>query len=128
MGKVMHFLRNLSLIKLGHMRIIIIVINFLFLVNSTLFSQSSCKNSSILPGAARTEKYLPLLKNKRVGVFANQTSTVNGEHLVDLLLSKGVQVKKIFSPEHGFRGTADAGEEINNQKDTKTGLPIISLY
>lgn len=90
----------------------------------------SCSQSSgpILPGAARTEKYIDLLKNKRVAVFANQTSIVNGEHLVDILLRKKVAIKKIFSPEHGFRGTADAGEKVINEKDAKTGLPIISLY
>ena len=79
-------------------------------------------------GADRIDEYLPLLKNKTIGLVVNQTSTVGEEHLVDKLLSKGVKIKTIFAPEHGFRGKADAGATIKNGKDSKTGLPIISLY
>jgi uncharacterized protein YbbC (DUF1343 family) len=79
-------------------------------------------------GAENIERYLPLLKDKRVAVVANQTSQVKGQHIVDLLLQKNIQIKKIFSPEHGFRGKADAGEVVNSATDQKTGLPIISLY
>lgn len=79
-------------------------------------------------GASRTELYLPLLQNKNVGVVGNQTSIVNGTHLVDTLLSLNVNVVKIFSPEHGFRGTADEGAHISSGIDEKTGLPIVSLY
>jgi uncharacterized protein YbbC (DUF1343 family) len=68
------------------------------------------------------------LKDKNVAVLGNQTSMVGDVHLVDFLLSKGVAVKKVMSPEHGFRGNAGAGEHVANGKDTKTGLPIISLY
>ena len=78
--------------------------------------------------AERTEKYLPLLKGKNVGVVANQTSLVGETHLVDTLLSMGVEVKKIFGPEHGFRGTGDAGEHMESYTDKKTGLPVISIY
>jgi uncharacterized protein YbbC (DUF1343 family) len=74
------------------------------------------------------EVYLPLLKGKSVAVFANQTSMVKNTHLVDTLIKCGIKVVKIFGPEHGFRGTADAGEEVNNAVDKKTGLPVISLY
>ena len=84
--------------------------------------------SSIKVGAARFEEYLSLLERKKVGMVVNQTSVVNSTHLVDVLLSKKVAVMKIFAPEHGFRGTADAGQQIKNGRDTKTGLPIISLY
>ncbi|MCK4663120.1 MAG: DUF1343 domain-containing protein [Bacteroidales bacterium] len=84
--------------------------------------------SKIKVGAERTEKYLPLLKNKNVAIVANQTSLVNSTHIVDSLISLGVNMKKIFSPEHGFRGTADAGEYLDNYTDNKTGLPVISLY
>src|ERR1700733_6055700 len=84
--------------------------------------------STIIPGAYRTEIYFPLLKGKRVAVFANQTSMVKQTHLVDTLIKSGINVVKIFSPEHGFRGDADAGEELNNSTDKKTGLQIISLY
>jgi len=79
-------------------------------------------------GAERTELYFPLLKNKRIAVVANQTSMIGITHLVDSLLNAGFKVKKIMCPEHGFRGTADAGENIINNKDSKTGLSIISLY
>ncbi|PWL38093.1 DUF1343 domain-containing protein [Flagellimonas aquimarina] len=88
--------------------------------------------SKISVAANRTEEYLPLLKNKVIGVVANQTSVVfkeNGHtHLVDSLISLKVGVKKVFAPEHGFRGKADAGELVKDGLDTKTGLPIISLY
>lgn len=79
-------------------------------------------------GADRITTYLPLIIGKKVAVFANQTSMIGHTHLVDTLLSKGVQIKKIFGPEHGFRGNADAGEHVNNGFDIKTGIPIISLY
>ena len=79
-------------------------------------------------GASQTGKYLPLLKDKRVGVIANATSTILGVHLVDSLLAMKVNVKKIFCPEHGFRGLADAGEKVKTEKDPKTGLPVVSLF
>jgi uncharacterized protein YbbC (DUF1343 family) len=80
-------------------------------------------------GADNYENYLPLLKDKKVGVVSNQTGVLsNNTHLVDFLVSNATQVQKIFAPEHGFRGTADAGELIIDGKDAKTGLPIISLY
>lgn len=86
------------------------------------------KSLAITPGAERMDVYLPLLKGKSVAVFANQTSLVNKTHLVDTLIKRGIKVAKIFGPEHGFRGTASAGEELNNAIDTKTGIPIINLY
>lgn len=83
-------------------------------------------------GANRTALYLPLLREKKVGVVANQTSVVFTQkghtHLVDSLLTLQVDVKKVFAPEHGFRGKADAGELVKDGQDAKTGLPIISLY
>ena len=92
----------------------------------------------IVVGADRTEEYLPLLKGKRVGVVGNQTSIIGTStetnieaqpvHLVDSLVSLGVEIVKVFAPEHGFRGTADAGEVIKDGVDVKTGLPILSLY
>ncbi|HWZ22486.1 MAG TPA: DUF1343 domain-containing protein, partial [Cytophagaceae bacterium] len=69
-----------------------------------------------------------LLKNKNVALMVNPSSLVGKSHLVDTLIASGINIKKIFSPEHGFRGTADAGEKINNETDSKTGLPVISLY
>ena len=79
-------------------------------------------------GAQDTENYLRLLVDQNVGVVANQTSIVGEVHLVDSLLAAGINVKKIFTPEHGFRGTADAGARITNGKDEKTGIEIASLY
>ncbi len=84
--------------------------------------------AKILTGASRTDVYMPLLKNKRVAVFANQTSTVGNTHLVDTLKKLGVNITVIFGPEHGFRGTADAGEKVLNYTDERSGVPVISLY
>lgn len=94
-------------------------------------NQSHIK-TSILVGANQFSQYLHLLKDKNIGITGNQTSVVFKEngytHLVDSLLSLGVRVTKVYSPEHGFRGKASAGEEIRDGIDAKTGLPIISLY
>ena len=80
-------------------------------------------------GAEQTEKLLPLLEGKRVALVVNQTSIVgkNATHLLDTLLALDIQVKKVFAPEHGFRGNADAGETVKNGRDVKSGLPILSL-
>ena len=84
----------------------------------------------VVTGAERLDVYLPLLKGKNVGLIINQTSVVGRwqTSLLDTLLHHKVRVKKVFVPEHGFRGTAAAGEKVDNEKDKKTGLPIISLY
>ena len=84
--------------------------------------------SNIIVGAEQTNKYFSLLKGKRVALIVNQSSLINKEHLVDKLLQEHIDVVKIFAPEHGFRGTADAGQHIKNNIDSQTGLPIISLY
>lgn len=103
--------------------IILILLTF-----TALFSTAQTAPGLIQPGAANLDQYLPLLKGKRVGLFANQTSMVGDEHLVDLLMGKGIKVQLIFGPEHGFRGTADAGEKVGNYVDEKTGIPVVSLY
>ncbi len=82
----------------------------------------------IIPGAERMDQYLPLLKGKRIGLFANQTSRVGNTFLVDTLKKQGVNIVALFGPEHGFRGTADAGENVGNYVDKETGIPVISLY
>ncbi len=79
-------------------------------------------------GAEQLDKYLPLLDGKTVSLVVNQTSAIGEEHLVDVLLKNGVNIKSIFAPEHGFRGKADAGAKIKSGIDTKTGLPLLSLY
>lgn len=82
----------------------------------------------VTPGAEQPEIYLPLLLNKNVALVANHTSLVRDRHLLDFMLEKQVAVKKVFCPEHGFRGDADAGEKIGDQTDPATGLSVISLY
>lgn len=98
---------------------------------------TSCAQNSteIKTAATQTELYLNLLKGKNIAIVANQTSVIElttknqeSRHLVDSLLSLGVSVKKVFAPEHGFRGKADAGEMVKDGFDTKTGLPIFSLH
>lgn len=79
-------------------------------------------------GAARTDVYLPKLQGKRVALFSNHTGMVGNKHTLDIMLENGVDVRCIFSPEHGFRGTADAGEHVGSGKDPVTGVPIASLY
>lgn len=79
-------------------------------------------------GAARTPLYFPMIKGKKLGLIVNQTSKVEDQHLVDLLLEADMEIVKIFAPEHGFRGEADAGEEVKDGKDKATGIPIGSLY
>jgi len=82
----------------------------------------------IVVAAERTDSYLAYLKDKKVGIVGNQTSMIKNTHLVDSLLGLGIDIVKVFSPEHGFRGNADAGEKVKNVIDRKTDLPIISLY
>ena len=106
------------------------------LAGIVLFTQTTCaqtqkntsNNISIETGAAQVSSYLPMLKGKSVGVFANQTAVIGKTHLVDSLVRLGVNVKVIFGPEHGFRGKADAGEHVDNNIDAKTGIQVISLY
>lgn len=85
-------------------------------------------NEEVQVGAERMSTYLEKLKGKRVGVVGNQSSVVGHVHLVDTLLASGIEVVKVFSPEHGFRGKADAGEKVKSDIDSETGLPIVSLY
>ena len=89
---------------------------------------SQAPAGKIIVGAERTGEYFPLIKGKNIAIVANHTSLINGVHLVDSLLSAGFKVVKVFSPEHGFRGNVDAGQEIGNNTDLVTGLSVISLY
>src|SRR2546423_1471971 len=82
-------------------------------------------SNQILPGAYQTYEYLPLLYKKRVAVFANQTSVIGNTHLVDTLKKLKVNIVKIFAPEHGFRGAADAGANIQTYTDQQTGIPVV---
>ena len=102
-------------------------IALMFIVLFT-FAFAQAQKSALICGADQSDLYLPILKGMRVGMVVNHTSTANGVHLVDFLTSKGVAVKALFAPEHGLRGEADAGEKISNSIDSKTGIPIISIY
>ncbi|MFZ6038447.1 MAG: exo-beta-N-acetylmuramidase NamZ family protein [Bacteroidota bacterium] len=95
-----------------------------FLATLSVFAQIP----PVKVGAERTDCYLPLIEGKKVAVLSNQTGIVGNEHLVDVLVRNGINIVGIFSPEHGFRGNADAGEHVNNSIDEKTGIPIWSLY
>lgn len=93
----------------------------------------SCKSysidyKSVVTGAEQTDIYLTKLKDKKIGIVANQTSVIKSTHIVDSLLSLGIDIKKIFCPEHGFRGNQDAGAHIANYIDERTKIPVISLY
>tara|TARA_R110002124_G_scaffold287323_1_gene472773 strand:+ start:151 stop:1329 length:1179 start_codon:yes stop_codon:yes gene_type:complete len=91
-------------------------------------AQSLSNNNQIITGADRTEEYLPYLKGKRIAIMANPTSIIGEKHLVDSLQSLGVEIVKVFGPEHGFRGNVGAGVHVKDEIDSKTGIPIVSLY
>lgn len=106
----------------------------LSIISITTYAQSADTSvivkdeAEIIKGNEQLNEYLPLLKNKKVAVVGNASSLVKNKHLVDTLLSHKINIVKIFSPEHGFRGVVDAGEKVNDSVDIKTGIPIISLY
>jgi len=104
---------------------------FLFWLTMVSFTSATCQKKIII-SAANVDAYIPLLKQKKVGIVAHQASVIlnkkNTIHLVDLLRKKNISIQKVFAPEHGFRGRADAGEKVKNRVDPKTQLPIISLY
>jgi uncharacterized protein YbbC (DUF1343 family) len=106
------------------LRIVIIVG---ILLQSCIASAQTFSNRVVV-GAEQMDSYIPLLKNKKVALLVNQTSMVKGRHLVDTLLASKINIVKIFAPEHGFRGTADAGEKIKSGIDAKTGVAISSMY
>ena len=104
---------------------------FLVIGGLTFFSPSSIQvtpGMKLKTGAEQTGKYLPYLKGKRVAMLANQTTIIGNKHLVDSLQSLGVNIVKVFGPEHGFRGNASAGVRVADEKDPATGIPVISLY
>ena len=104
---------------------------FLFWLTMVSFTSASCQKE-ITISAANIDAYIPLLKQKKVGIVAHQASVIlnakNTIHLVDMLRKNDITIQKVFAPEHGFRGRADAGEKVKNRVDPKTQLPIISLY
>ncbi|WP_255460193.1 exo-beta-N-acetylmuramidase NamZ family protein [Lacibacter sediminis] len=120
------------------MKLIMRTKSFYFLVAGiaclALLQSVNNKNSEVrqqkplITGADQTEKYLPYLKGKRIAVLANPTTIIGKKHLVDSLLSLGINIVKVFGPEHGFRGKASAGVKVKDEKDPATGVPVISLY
>ena len=102
----------------------------LILIQTGCYPQkkNAIPQKQIRTGAEQTDKYLPLLKGKRVAIMANPTSIIGKTHLVDSLKSLGVNIVKVFGPEHGFRGNSSAGVAIQDEIDAKSGIPIISLY
>ena len=106
-------------------RLLIVLIGWLCLA-----TQAKAEGGELRLGAERMEVVTRLLQGKKVGLVVNQTSILEQKqvHLLDALLAEGIDVRKVFAPEHGFRGTGDAGAEIKDSRDTKTGVPIISIY
>jgi uncharacterized protein YbbC (DUF1343 family) len=107
----------------------------LLILLATSFQCSPPKNSiikeaknEILTGAEQTDQYISYLKGKRIGILANQTTIIANRHLVDTLSALGIEIVKVFGPEHGFRGNASAGVVVNDEVDSATGIPIVSLY
>ena len=101
-----------------------------FAVAFMLFSPLAIHSQQqhVIVGAARVSEYAPLLAGKRVALLGNHTSMVGQSHTLDVMLDNGINVTTIFSPEHGFRGSADAGEHVSSSVDAATGIPIASLY
>ncbi len=106
------------------MKCLLTIVSLLVLLTTT----AQTGEKKIMAAAERIPVYLPLIKGKNIGVFANHTSMVGNTHLVDTLRKLGVNIKVIFGPEHGFRGNAPAGEKISNYIDEETGIPVVSLY
>lgn len=117
------------MVKLNYYMRFYLFFSLFFLTTFCLFSQVDVQlYNSITTGAQQTELYLPKLKNKKVAIVTNASGIINTKHLVDTLLKHKVKIVKIFGPEHGFRGTADAGEKVKSGKDPKTNITVVSLY
>lgn len=113
------------------MRVILFILVLVCLAgcSSSQTSQSETNiEKGLLTGAEQTQIYIPLLEGKRVAIMANQTSIIGNSHLVDSLQKRGINIVKVFGPEHGFRGNASAGAKVADETDPATGIPIISLY
>ena len=119
-----YFPKNITfvvILETNIMKRIFFLLGFVFLLVPSVLAQLKL-------GDEQTEIYLPLLQGKRVALFSNHTGIAGKQHVLDLLIQNQVNVTAIFSPEHGFRGTADAGEHVSSSVDSQTGVPILSLY
>lgn len=113
--------------QIEFIRILCIIITALLLVSAAP-DKTPPVDKDVRTGAEQLDQYLPLLKGKRIAILANMTTVIGRTHLVDSLKSLGVNIVKVFGPEHGFRGNASAGTDVSDETDAKTGIPIISLY
>ncbi len=105
------------------------ILLFMLLASAVMAAEGAVRSDSIVTGAERADVYVPMLRGKRIGLLSNHTGVLpDGRHTVDAMLANGLDVRVLFSPEHGFRGTADAGEHVASGVDGPTGLPIASLY
>ena len=111
-----------------YMRFYIFLYLFFLTLHSAVSQIASQAYTSITTGAQQTAEYLPKLKNKKVAIVTNASGIIGNSHLVDTLLKHHIHIVKIFGPEHGFRGNADAGEKVKSGKDAKTNITIVSLY
>ena len=103
-------------------------IKYLILTGWLILTSLMHGYAQIRTGAEQTECYFPMIEGKRIALVVNQTSLIGHTHLLDSLYNIGIDITRIFAPEHGFRGEADAGATIKDGKDTRTGIPIASLY
>ena len=128
-------IENSTIMRYLKILFILLFVSALVCKAQVMTCDEKCPNSlppeTVVVGAERTAEYLPLLKGKRIALLSNQTGVVgylHDKHTLDLMLEMGLNVTTIFSPEHGFRGNADAGEHVKSSIDEKTGIPIASLY
>ena len=131
MKSIMFPIKNTSIkiCRLKNILALLLIIGFISCSTSAITSKNNTKNVGVIKtGAEQTELYVPYLQGKRVAILANQTTIIGKKHLVDSLQSLGVNIVKVFGPEHGFRGNASAGADVKDEMDKQTGIPIISLY
>lgn len=107
---------------------LLVISNSNYTAQTAVSSRAFFNTPEITTGADQTEKYVPYLKGKRIGLVANQSSIIGKNNIVDSLLTLGINIIKVFGPEHGFRGNASNGAVVHDERDAKTGIPIISLY
>lgn len=115
--------------RIENILMVLLMFGFISCSSSNTAEKNNAKDpAGIKTGADQTELYVPYLKGKRVAIMANQTTIIGNKHLVDSLQNRGINIVKVFGPEHGFRGNASAGAKVKDEIDSLTGIPIISLY
>jgi uncharacterized protein YbbC (DUF1343 family) len=114
--------------NMKYIPVLLLLITAMIIAALSPIVTSDPKDGKLLTAAEQLDKYLPMIKDKRVAIMANPTSIIGKSHLVDSLQKLGVNIVKVFGPEHGFRGNASAGTPVADEIDSKTGIPVISLY